>query len=198
MIDCVDDLDGLIAVTLPRRATLLEQQGMNRFFTKKQVVSEYRLPARLQDELFCAVQPVEQDGQGEPLYLEAQLDRWLAGRFGADQGAASRTTASSQEAFLTIREVATLLRCSYCEARERMLDGRIRAIRDGRWLRTRRQWVEEYIAEKTIKAASSEPGVFTVPDSPRRRQGYIKLKKGGIGEQFLRERAEAAKKQKTP
>ena len=52
---------------------------MNRFFTKQQVVSEYRLPQRLQAELFRAVQPVEQDGQGEPLYLEVQLDRWLVG-----------------------------------------------------------------------------------------------------------------------
>jgi excisionase family DNA binding protein len=169
---------------------------MNRLFTKQQVVSEYRLPVRLQAELFQAVQAVERDEQAEPLYMEAHLDRWLADRFGA--GASVQTPASSQDAFMTIREVATLLRCSYCEARERMLDGRIRAIRDGRWLRTRRQWVEEYIAEKTIKAASGEPGVFTMPDSPRRRQGYIKLKKGSIGEQFLRERAEADKKKKTP
>lgn len=36
-----------------------------------------------------------------------------------------------------IREVAQLLRCSYTKARDRMLDGRIRTIKDGRWLRTR-------------------------------------------------------------
>jgi len=75
-----------------------------------------------------------------------------------------------------------------------MLDGRIRAIRDGRWLRTRRQWIEEYVAEKTIKAANSEPDVYTVPNPPKRRQGRIKFKKGSIGEQFLRERQGAAKK----
>jgi hypothetical protein len=166
---------------------------MNRFFTKQQVVSEYHLPVLLQAELSRAVQAVEQDEHGEPLYLEDHLDHWLADRFGAG-GASSRTPASCEEAFMTIREVATLLRCSYCEARERMLDGRIRTIRDGRWLRTRRQWVEDYIGEKTIKTARVEPGVYTVPNPPRRRLGNIKLKKGGIGEQFLREREEAAKR----
>ncbi len=42
---------------------------MNRLFTKQQVVAEYHLPVRLQAELFRAVQPVEQDGQAEPLFL---------------------------------------------------------------------------------------------------------------------------------
>lgn len=158
---------------------------MNRFFTKQQVVSEYRLPVRLQGELFRAVQPVEQVEHAEPLYLEDHLDRWLAERFSAGRGASPQPPATSEEPFMTIRETARLLRCSYTEARERMLDGRIRAIRDGRWLRTRRQSVEEYVAEKTIKTARVEPGVYTVPDPPRRRQGCVKLKKGGAGYRFL-------------
>lgn len=164
---------------------------MNKLFTKHQVVAEYRLPDHLQVELFRAVQPVEQDGLGEPLYLEGQLDGWLADRFGP--GPAAQRAAPSNEPFMTTRETAAFLHCSYSEARERMLDGRIRAIRDGRWLRTRREWVEEYVAEKTIKAASSDPDVYTVP-KPRRREGHITFKKGSIGEQFLRERQEAAKK----
>ena len=169
---------------------------MNRFFTKQQAVSEYNLPVHLQAELFRAVQPVEQDDHGDPLYLEDHLDHWLADRFGAG-GASSRTPASSEERFMTIREVATLLHCSYCEARERMLDGRIRAIRDGRWLRTRRQWVEDYIAEQTIKAARDEPGVYTVPDPPRRRQGQFKFKKGDAGYRFLEKLREGEKKKPT-
>ena len=168
---------------------------MNRFFTKQQIVSEYNLPAHLQDELFRAVQPVEQDGLGEPLYLEDQLDSFLTDRYAGSQGAATEQPAS-QDSFMTIREVACLLRCSYTEARERMLDGRIRTIRDGRWLRTRRQWVEEYVASKTIKAAQSEPGIYTVPNPPRKRQSQFKLKIGGIGYQFLKEREEADKKEK--
>lgn len=152
---------------------------MNRFFTKKQVITEYHLPPRLHAELFRAVQPVEQDEHGEQLYLEAHLDRWLADRFVTGQ-----TPASSNDSFMTIRETAAFLRCSYGEARERMLDGRIRAIRDGRWLRTRREWVEEYVAEKTIKA-SVDPGIFTVPNPLRRQKGHIKFKKGDAGYRFL-------------
>jgi|SRR5579864_3808264 len=162
---------------------------MNRFFTKQRAVTEYHLPNHLQVELFRTVLPVEQDGHGEPLYLEAHLDRWLAERFGA-----GHMPASSNEPFMTIRETAAFLRCSYCEARERMLDGRIRTIRDGRWLRTRREWIEEYIAEKTIKAARDEPDVYTVPDPPKRRQGHIKLKKGGAGYRFLEKLRELERK----
>ena len=165
---------------------------MNRFFTKQQVVSEYHLAVRLQAELFGAVQPVEQDDQGEALYLEEHLDRWLAGRFGAGQ-----VPASANEPFMTIRETAAFLRCSYGEARERMLDGRIRTIRDGRWLRTRREWIEAYIVEKTIKAASSDPNVYTVPDPPKRRRGHIKFKKGDAGYRFLEKLSEDDKKKPT-
>jgi hypothetical protein len=153
---------------------------MNRFFTHQQAVAEYHLTPRLDAELFRAVQPVEQDEHGEPLFLEVHLDRWLEERFGAGP-----VPASANEPFMTIRETATFLRCSYCEARERMLDGRIRTIRDGRWLRTRREWIETYIVEKTIKATRDEPGIYTVPDPPKRRRGHIKLKKGGAGYRFL-------------
>lgn len=169
---------------------------MNKFFTKQQVMSEYHLPVRLQAELFRAVRPVEQDQQAESLYLESHLDRWMAGHFGGDHGAACPTPASSEEPFMTIRETAVLLHCSYTEARERMLDGRIRAIRDGRWLRTRRQWVEEYVAVKTIKPAGDEPGVYTVP-KPRRRLGQVKLKKGDAGYRFLERLREDEKKKPT-
>ena len=75
-----------------------------------------------------------------------------------------------------------------------MLDGRIRTIRDGRWLRTRREWIEAYIAEKTIKAAKNEPGMYTVPDPPRRRQGHIKFKKGDAGYRFLEKLRELERK----
>lgn len=170
---------------------------MNRLFTKQQVVSEYNVPVHLQDELFRAVQPVEEDGHAEPLYLEGHLDRWLADRFGAGPGASGQMPASPDEPFMTIREVARLLHCSYTEARERLLDGRIRAIRDGRWLRTRRKWVEEYIAEKTIKAANSEPNVYTVPNPPRRRLGQVKLKQGDAGYRFLEKLREGDKKKPT-
>lgn len=170
---------------------------MNRVFTKEQAVSEYRLPSHLHDALFQAVRPIEQDGLGEPLYLEGQLDRWLADRFGATGGASGQPASSAEKAFMTTRNVATFLRCSYSKARERLLDGRIRAIRDGRWLRTRRQWVEDYVAGMTIKPAGDEPGVYTVPKPPRQRQGQIKLKKGGAGYRFLEKLREGEQKKPT-
>ena len=67
---------------------------MNRFFTKQQAVAEYHMPDRLQVELFRAVQPMEQDDHGEPLYLEEHLDRWLAGRFGEVRCPPRRTSRS--------------------------------------------------------------------------------------------------------
>ncbi len=89
---------------------------------------------------------------------------------------------------MTTRDVAELLGCSYAEARERLLDGRIRAVKDGRWLRTRREWVEEYIARKTVQPAQDMPGVHQVPRPPKRRsRGSVTV--SGIGLQFLRERA---------
>jgi len=165
---------------------------MNRLFTHQRAVAEYHLTPRLDAELFRAVQPVEQDEHGEPLYLEDHVDRWLSDRFSAGQVAAP-----TDEPFMTIRETAAFLRCSYCEARERMLDGRIRTIKDGRWLRTRREWIEAYIAEKTIKATRDEPGMYTMPDPPKRRQGHIKLKKGGAGYRFLEKLREDEKKKPT-
>lgn len=89
---------------------------------------------------------------------------------------------------MTIREVAQHLRCSYSEARDRMLDGRIKTIRDGRWLRTRREWVEQYVAAKTIKPP--DPDVVEVP-RPRGKRHVnvgIKFKKGGLAYEFLRSR----------
>jgi excisionase family DNA binding protein len=165
---------------------------MNRLFTKQEVVSGYNLPPHLQDELWRGVEPVDRDQLGEPLYLESQVDRWLSGRF--EQHRVITEGHADQAPMMTIREVAALLQCAYSEARERMLDGRIRAIRDGRWLRTRREWVEEYVTEKTIKPAQSEPEVYTVPKPPRRRQGTIKLKNGGAGYRFLEKLREGDKK----
>jgi hypothetical protein len=97
MIDRVDDFDGLIVVTHPLRTAIPEHPAMNRFFTNQQVISEYGLSTRLHVELFRAVQPVDHDGQTEPLYLEDHLDRWLADRFGAGRDATSATPVSSQE-----------------------------------------------------------------------------------------------------
>jgi excisionase family DNA binding protein len=90
-----------------------------------------------------------------------------------------------EKKMLTTKEVAILLDCSYGEARKRMLEGRIRAIKDGRWLRTSKEWLDEYVAKIIIKPAETQ-AVVPVPLS--RRKGYANVKSGGIGHRFLQER----------
>ena len=55
-----------------------------------------------------------------------------------------------------------------------MLDSRIRTIKDGRWVRTRREWGEQYVASKTIKRPGPEVVEFPRPRGqaarPRRDQ----------------------------
>jgi excisionase family DNA binding protein len=161
---------------------------MNRFFTRPELADAYRLPRHVEERLFAEIAPVEKNGQDESLFLEAHVDAWLN-----DQYAAVPRRRAGED-YMTIREVSQLLRCSYSEARDRMLDGRIKTIKDGRWLRTRREWVEQYVATKTIKPPDPEVVEFPRPRGGRHVNAGIKLKKGGMGYQFLKERAENAKK----
>jgi excisionase family DNA binding protein len=95
---------------------------------------------------------------------------------------------SEKKAMVTVREVAALLSCSYGEARKRMLEGRIRAVKDGRWMRTRPEWVEEYVARVTITPAETPATIHEVP-VPSRRKTPAKVKASGIGYRFLKNRA---------
>lgn len=163
---------------------------MNCLFTRTEAISEYRLPAHFADDLATAVIPVEKNDDGEPLYLEAHLDAWLSARY-AD---CSQHDANTDDRFLTIREVAALLKCSYSEARERMLDGRIRTIKDGRWLRTRREWIEAYVAFKTIKPLPEDRIPIKAVRGRRKVDTGMTLKKGGMGYQFLIDREKNQRK----
>ena len=153
---------------------------MNRFFTRTEFADAYRLPKHVQEQLPSEVAPVEKNDQGEPLFLEAHVDAWLADQYAAVPGR------RASDAFLTIREVAQLLRCSYSEASDRILDGRIKAIKDGRWLRTRRKWVEQYVAAETVKPPHPEVIELPRPRGRRHVNQGIKLKKSGIGFECLR------------
>jgi excisionase family DNA binding protein len=86
---------------------------------------------------------------------------------------------------LTCKEVAQVLKCSYSEARNRMLDGRIRAIKDGRWCRSRRQWVEEYVEKCTVQPETSQP---QVPVILSKRANIASVKAGGVAHRFLQNR----------
>ncbi len=69
-----------------------------------------------------------------------------------------------------------------------MLDGRIRTIKDGRWLRTRRESVEAYVAAKTIKPMPEDRIPIKAVRGKRKLNTGITLKKGGMGYQFLMDR----------
>lgn len=123
-----------------------------------------------------------------PTSLELIAERLQGVLNGLGQIPAPATTPlTSPEQFLRIRDVAALLGCSYSEARDRLLDGRIRAIRDGRWLRTRREWVEEYVTKKLIQAPASLPEIHVVRVRKTRKAQAV-FRKGGAGYEFLKER----------
>lgn len=88
------------------------------------------------------------------------------------------------EQMLTIREVATILGCSYGEARNRMLSGRIRSVKDGRWHRTRRLWLEDYISGKII---APDSGNVQIPLSAKSRRRTIGIKPNSMALEFLRD-----------
>ncbi|MBX9623897.1 MAG: hypothetical protein K2X82_08780 [Gemmataceae bacterium] len=119
--------------------------------------------------------------------LQAVTERLQAVLDGLGRVVAPTPPPTSPDQFLRIRDVAALLGCSYSEARDRMLDGRIRAIRDGRWLRTRRDWVEEYVTKKLVQAPASVPEIHVVRvRKPRKAQAVFR--KGGAGYEFLKDR----------
>ena len=86
---------------------------------------------------------------------------------------------------LGISEVATILGCSYHEARKRMHDGRIRAIKDGRHCRSRRDWIDEYLAAATVRPSRKQAADVA---SLSRKKRAATVKAGGTALEFLRER----------
>lgn len=95
---------------------------------------------------------------------------------------------NAADEMLRVKDVAALLGCSYSEAWEKMKDGRIRTVKEGRWLRSRREWVEEYITKHTVNPVGSDPQIAPVVVPPPKRKGGVRLKPGGAGLQFLQKR----------
>lgn len=60
-----------------------------------------------------------------------------------------------------------------------------KAIKDGRWLRTCRAWVEKYVAKKSVKPIEEEMVPMPRPRGKSHVNVGIKLKKGGAGWWFL-------------
>lgn len=101
-----------------------------------------------------------------------------------EEGPAGHADAADPE-WLGPGRVGELLGCSYGEARQRMLDGRIRAVKDGRWLRCRREWIDEYLEGKVVQPPKTDEVAAT--GRPRKKR-VVTVKAGGIAAEFLRER----------
>lgn len=103
-----------------------------------------------------------------------------------DGGVIQAPAVEAAARMLTTKEVAQLLGCSYSQARKLMLEGRIKSIKDGRLLRSRREWVEEYLLAKTVQKPEPQPAEIKVKRPKVKLVGDFK--KGGIAYEFLRSR----------
>ncbi len=165
--------------------------------TLREVYEHFRWNSMTSWEQQAAIGPAGGQGTGSPASrmeeiagrLEACLSTFTkaGGNETSDAPAFSEgRRGPSQQGAMTTRDVAEMLGCSYTEARERLLDGRIRAVKDGRWLRTRREWVEEYMARYTVQGVQDGPDVHTVPVPRRKRPCQFQFKKGDAAYRFLK------------
>ena len=192
--------DGHISATVAVRGESLDiESNYPEWVSLREVYEHLRwnaMPGWEQREHFrlgrgVAVTPSTSDMDRITERLQGVLDG-LGRIHGHTNSSQAHSHAATPEQFLRIRDVATLLSCSYSEARDRMLDGRIQAIRDGRWLRTRREWVEQYVTKKLVQAPSTTPEVHVIKGQ-KPRKGQVAFRKGGMGYQFLKERQQNQK-----
>lgn len=103
-----------------------------------------------------------------------------------DGGVTQTPAVEAAARMLTTKEVAQLLGCSYSQARKLMLEGRLKSIKDGRLLRSRREWVEDYLLAQMVQKPDPQPAEIKVK---RRKVKLVgDFKKGGIAYEFLRSR----------
>ena len=86
--------------------------------------------------------------------------------------------------FIKIEDAARVMACSYGEARNRILDGRIQGVKDGRWIRTKLEWIQEYLNAHIVEGQTI-PSIEALPRSPTRKPN---VKLGATALNFLRQR----------
>lgn len=101
-------------------------------------------------------------------------------------GSIRKSAVDTASQMLTTKEVSNLIGCSYSQARTLMLDGRIKSIKDRRLLRSRREWVEEYLLAQVVKKPDPQPELITSKRPKAKLVG--EFKKGGLAYEFLRSR----------
>ena len=115
----------------------------------------------------------------------AAIER-VEGKLGAGATVVRKSANDVTTQMLTTKEVSILLGCSYSEAREKMLDGRIKSVKEGRWLRSRKEWVEEYLLQQVVKKPEQVPEHIPVKRPKAKVVGQFK--KGGLAYEFLMSR----------
>ena len=119
----------------------------------------------------------------ESSQLLAAIQR-VEGQLGSGRVRNANPDTASQ--MLTTKEVSNLIGCSYSQARALMLDGRIKSMKDGRLLRSRREWVEEYLLAQVVKKPEPQPEEIRTKRPKAKLVGQFK--KGGLAYEFLRSR----------
>lgn len=120
----------------------------------------------------------------EELIENQEFKKWIQQLIYGDDFERVEQLVVSQTQMLKTAEVAKILDCSYNQAREKMLSGQIRTVKEGRWLRSRRDWVEEYIERNSIYV---DPEKIHIPIVAGKKKKAATVKPGSIAIDFLRE-----------
>ncbi len=103
----------------------------------------------------------------------------------AESSERSIVRSSARSGWLTIIEVSEVIGCTYHQARRRMQAGTIECVKDGRHIRSRREWVDAYLKCKLVGGSAFVPEV-SIGRSRRAKPPKVKLQ--GIGQRFLQNR----------
>jgi hypothetical protein len=153
---------------------------MNRFFTRTDLLEEYRLPKHVHDQLLSEVVPVETDTLGEPLFLEAHVDAWLTARYTAAPWRSGCTThvlpsiphikvGNDENCFVTVAEAQRRYLAGERSKRwwYRMAKiGRIAHHRVGDSVLFRTDDIEKFIAESRKAEHAEAPRTEAAPAIP--------------------------------
>lgn len=167
---------------------------MNRFFTATNLADAYCLPKHVNEQLLAEVAAVEEDDQGEPLFLESHVDAWLTVRYAVTPWRAptatdvtqphpKRTTkkAEDQGGFVSVAEAQRRFLNGQMSRKwwYRMAQtGQIAHHRVGETVLFRTEDIERFIAESRrsgrvevpeVESASSQPVPLTTHRPAKKR-----------------------------
>jgi len=179
-LECaIDDLQGRFEIC-PSDIVLVNGERVSRTWYTLQPSDE----VVIFDDMYAKSGARQQTCGNAPQVVEPSQTVESADKSKVKSNRRSRQQASTN-GLLTISDVSEIVGCSYGEARKRMLDGRIQTVKDGRWMRTRLEWVDEYLERQIVKEPEYQPEENL---SRRRKPKTSKIEAKGIGLRFLKNR----------